>query len=292
MNASGIVSIVIGLALIGVTLWDVFNDLFHPAARSAFGDWLARRLFNLLRAKASLRSLAGPLAVILIILSWVLGLVVGFAMMFWPTFPQDFLTSTGAIPPNSSHTLTVIYFSFQTLITLGYGDLIPAMQPVRFLASCEALIGFGLLTASISSVVLLYPALSRTRLLARSIAHAVESERRLGLSVIRADAESVLMSLAQQMTQARIDLIHFPITYFFAVGNDDVALSKWIFEADRLAREGARELCEPATRLAACMLEIALDEFAQIVAKRFLPHAPQERIEIFKAFAADHGVAN
>jgi hypothetical protein len=291
MNGPNIVSITAGAVLIAVTLWDVFNDLFHPAAHSAFGDWLARRLFNLLRHSRNMHSLAGPLAVILIILSWVVGLVLGFALIFGPKFPQDFLTSTGTTPIDPSPALTVIYFSFQTLITLGYGDLIPASQPVRFLASCEALIGFGLLTASISSVVLIYPALARTRMLARSIAHAVESERTSGLSIVRANGENVLMSLAQQITQARIDLIHFPITYYFTVSNLDVSLSKWIFEVERLAREGAKSDCEPRIRLAACTLELALDEFARIVAQRFLPRAPQERGEILKAFAADHAAA-
>jgi hypothetical protein len=161
---------------------------------------------------------------------------------------------------------------------------------MRFLASTEALIGFGLLTASISSVVLLYPALARNRALARTIAHAVGAERQSGISILAAAGESHLLAIAQQITQARIDLIHFPITYYFAVSNVDVSLSKWIFEAARLAREGMQEQCEPKVRLAAFSLDIALDEFAAIMAQRFLPSAPQERNAVFIAFAADHSV--
>jgi hypothetical protein len=44
-------------------------------------------------------------------------------------------------------------------------------------------------------------------------------------------------------------------------------------------------------RLAAATLELALDEFAQVLAERFLQHPPEERPEILNAFAADHAVA-
>jgi hypothetical protein len=282
-------SIIAGVLLIAITLWDVFNDLFHPSAHSAVGDWIARRLFNLLRC-TRFHSLAGPLAVIVIILSWIVGLGLGFALIISPEFPREFLTSTGETPPDTAHFLTVIYFSCQTLITLGYGDLIPTSIALRFLANIEALIGFGLLTASISSVVLLYPALARSRLLARTIAHFVESERRAGLSLVRERGEHSLNALAQLITQARIDFIHFPVTYYFSVTNADVAVAEWIFDAERFAREGMREECEPSVRLAACALDAALDEFAAILAKRFLQNPPDGRTRVFEAFAADQAV--
>jgi predicted PurR-regulated permease PerM len=291
LSGLNVLLIVLGVAWICVTLWDVFNDLFHPAARSAFGDWIARRLFNLLRRWPRLHGLAGPLSVVLIILSWVIGLVLAFSLIFSPFYPSQFLTSTGDMPAQSPHWLTAIYFSFQTLITLGYGDLIPSTTAIRFAATSEALIGFGLLTASISSIVLLYPALARSRALARSIAHVVQAERKSGLSIVRSSGEAHLLSLAAQITQARIDLIHFPIIYYFAVSNSDASLAKWIFEAERLADEGTQLDCEPRVRLAACSLELALDELADIMAKRFLQHAPKGRDHIFRAFAKDHRVA-
>ena len=58
----------------------------------------------------------------------------------------------------------------------------------------------------------------------------------------------------------------------------------------RLAQEGMHEQCEPQVRLAANSLDIALDEYAAIMAERFLPNAPQERGDILKAFATDHSV--
>jgi predicted PurR-regulated permease PerM len=98
-----VISRLVGVGLIAATLWDVFNDLFHPSAHSAFGDWLARKLFNLLRHVRGMLGVAGPLSVVLIILSWVLGLVLGFTFIFLPAFPAHFLTSTGEVPPNLRH---------------------------------------------------------------------------------------------------------------------------------------------------------------------------------------------
>lgn len=39
------------------------------------------------------------------------------------------------------HTATVLYFSFVTLTTLGYGDITPVSMPARMLTTAEALIG-------------------------------------------------------------------------------------------------------------------------------------------------------
>ena len=42
---------------------------------------------------------------------------------------------------NENHFHELIYFSFTTLTTLGYGDIIPSSAPARMLSSMEAVIG-------------------------------------------------------------------------------------------------------------------------------------------------------
>jgi hypothetical protein len=54
-----------------------------------------------------------------------------------------------------------------TLATLGYGDIVPTSDLLRVLVPLEALVGFALLTAALSWVISVYPALSRRRSLAR-----------------------------------------------------------------------------------------------------------------------------
>jgi hypothetical protein len=73
-------SILVGIALIGSILWEVFRDLFHPAQRGALSDWIGRHLFNILRRRRAALPTAGPLSLVLVIAVWVCGLGLGFAL--------------------------------------------------------------------------------------------------------------------------------------------------------------------------------------------------------------------
>jgi len=114
-----------GLAIIAATICEVFSDLFRPGRSGALSDWIGRRLFQLLRRWRRATPLAGPTTILLVIAAWVLLLVVGFALVYSPLYPLDFRTSIGEVPPHTARFVTVFYFSFETLITLGYGDLVP-----------------------------------------------------------------------------------------------------------------------------------------------------------------------
>jgi hypothetical protein len=276
-----------GFGLIGTIVWEVFKDLFHPGNSGALTEWLGRHLFMVCRRKRALLSLAGPLTVVLVIVIWVLALVVGFAFTYYGSFPDGFRTSTGSIPAPDARMPQALYFSFETLITLGYGDLVPQNMWLRFLSATEALIGFGLLTASVSSIVLLYPAVSRMRLLAGEVSNMVSAERRTGLSLGESLSESALMQLARQVTNVQVDLVHFPVIYFFAANDQRVAVSHWTAHLARFAREGlARQ--EAPIRLAAGALDSALDHLSALIAERFIHMNADDREAVFRALAGDH----
>ena len=86
-----------------------------------------------------------------------LGLLWGFAYtLVWRTVPDAFAFSTG---PDSSHSLkgfTAIYFSFMTLTTVGYGDIVPLCSVARMLAMMEAMTGTLYIAVLISRLVALY----------------------------------------------------------------------------------------------------------------------------------------
>ena len=62
-----------------------------------------------------------------------------------------------------------LYLSMVNLTSLGYGDIVPTGEVLRFLGPLETLIGLGLLTASISWILLLYRVLADYRSLSREI---------------------------------------------------------------------------------------------------------------------------
>ena len=277
----------LGVVLIAAIVWEVFNDLFHPAGTGALSDWMGRALFGMFKRFPQLLPLAGPFTLLTVIALWVAGLIVGFALLYLPAYPAAFRTSTGAAPGASSPVLAVLYFSFQTLITLGYGDIAPWTWLVRFVASTEALVGFGLLTASVSSIVLLYPALSRMRLLARVVSHIVDAERTSGIALVATGSDVALSGLARDVTQARIDLIHFPIVYYFASNDAKARVATWVDELVRFANDGAEPSRPEHVRFAAKALDRALDDFAAIVDERFLHTCSRDRASILDALAKD-----
>jgi hypothetical protein len=222
--------------------------------------------------------------------SWVLLLVFGFALVFYVGFPDQFQTSTGTIPPSSPRYVSAVYLSFETLITLGYGDIVPHSMAMRFVATTESLIGFGLLTASVSSIVLIYPALSRTRLLARAVSHTVAAERTTGLLITDSGSDAALAAFARDVTLVRIDLVHFPILYYFAPNDDRASIAWWVADLTRMAREGLDVHAPQHVRLAAGALDKALDDLAALLADRFVRMKSADRDAVFRAFARDQAV--
>ena len=279
---------VIGFLLIAAIAWQVFNDLFHPGGTGALSDWIGRALFAGFRRLPRFRPLAGPFALVTVIAVRVAGLVLGFALTYLHAFPAGFRTSTGTVPADTSRFLSVLYFSFETLITLGYGDLVPRSALVRFAAGCEATVGFGLLTASVSWIVLLYPALARMRLLARGVSHIVGAERDSGIRLTDSGSDVALSGLARDVTHARIDLVHFPMVYYFVSNDPNASVARWTKDLARFAREADTAGHPPHVRLAADALDRALHDFAEILDRRFLHTRSERREPIFEAFANDH----
>jgi len=278
----------LGVALIAMILWEVFNDLFHPAGTGALSDWLGRGFFTVFKRWPRFLPIAGPVALVTVICTWVAGLVIGFSLVYFHAYPADFRTSVGTTPAASSRLPSVLYFSFETLVTLGYGDLVPRTSLMRVASTIEALIGFGLLTASVSSIVLLYPALSRMRVLARGVSHLVTAEKESGLSIVDTGSDVVLNSLARDVTHARTDLVHFPMVYYFAPDDPRASVARWTRDLTRFATDARSPGRPEHVRLAGAALDAALHDFAAILDGRFLHTQSRDRQHIFESYSRDH----
>lgn len=150
--------------------------------------------------------------------------------------------------------------------------------------------GFGLLTASISWVLSLYPALSRQRSLAHEINVIREAELKTGIGLRQMDtgtAGQVLKELSSQLIAVRSDLSQFPITYYFHSNDERFALSAAMPYLLCLAEEGGSANCPPLVRLRAALRE-AIDVFSTTVASRFLGLSPAPTNEVLAAYARDH----
>jgi hypothetical protein len=70
--------------------------------------------------------------------------------------PDAFAFTAGPAAGQSLHLLNAFYFSFITLSTVGYGDIIPVSNVARMLAAMEAITGTLYVAVLISRLVALY----------------------------------------------------------------------------------------------------------------------------------------
>jgi Ion channel len=81
-----------------------------------------------------------------------------FGVFYWVverTWPGSLAITGESMPSNISPTLT-IYYSFVTLTTLGYGDIVPRSEVVRGLAIMEAVAGQLYIAVMIARLVSLH----------------------------------------------------------------------------------------------------------------------------------------
>src|SRR3989304_1992154 len=125
-----ILSGVLGVALILVVLGDAFETIVLPRRvtrqisfsrlfyQSTWLFWSAtvRSIFSRRRQETFL-SWYGPLSLLLLLIFWATGLVIGFALVHW---------ASGSIiktPEGTSSFATYLYLSGTTFFTLGLGDV-------------------------------------------------------------------------------------------------------------------------------------------------------------------------
>jgi voltage-gated potassium channel Kch len=285
----------LGIALIGLALRDIFDVLFHPLGRGAIArtivdgaSTLARRLESRFR---SVGLLVGPLSYVAVVAAWAALLAVGWALVFLPHLPEGFTFDPGLDPADHSGFADALYVSLVNLTSLGYGDISPASSLLRLLGPIETMFGLGLLTASISWLISIYNAISRRDSLAHEVLLAKQSEERLGEKLADADPdllETMLASFAEQLIRARRDLIHFPIVHYFRTEDDERALAGLLPFLASLVEEASEESRPHALRVRAEILRLAIDDFAETLRVRL--RMPGETTDAtLEHYLAEHG---
>ena len=285
----------LGAGLILFALRDIFDTLFHPSGKGMLSRALPRPLWRGARRIGTrfplVRELCGPVALLVVIASWATLLALGYAFVFWPHLSEGFLLAPGLNPSSHGGFVDALYLSLVTLTTLGFGDIAPSSGWLRVLVPFEALVGFGLLTASLSWVISLYPAFSRHRSLAHEISLVREAETKTGIGVRQMEAlaaELMLSNLTSQLVAVQTDLVHFPISYYFRSSNERFELSAAMPHLLHLAQEGDSEDCAPGVRMRASMLGAAIEDFSATVGSRFLDLPTASTEKVLTAYARDN----
>ena len=63
---------------------------------------------------------------VVVVLAWVVLILLGWALVYWPHQPDGFVFGSSLDPTSRAGLLDAVYLSTVTLATLGFGDIVPA----------------------------------------------------------------------------------------------------------------------------------------------------------------------
>lgn len=287
MRVSGWWPAVPGVLAVAAAVREIFIDLFQPSGSGTLSSYVGRWIFQIARRLKFLLGIAGPLALVIVIGCWTFLLAAGFALIYASSYPDQF-SMQGAPRRGFSEFITLLAFSLASLTTVGTPDLSPKADWIRLAVAVESLVGFSLVTASISWIVLLYPALGRMRSLARRSAILVNAQKKTGVQAVSENSETLLSELTGDVIRTRVDLIHFPLIYYFHADAERASLALALLTIDQIAQDARKVEGANRVRLQAAMLETALGDLAKVLAHRFVSADADDPRAVFDAFAKDH----
>lgn len=278
---------VIGAALLLLLGADVFLTVFHPSGRGGPINRKQNRavwgLFRLagVRSDGTLRdgflSLGGSTLIVLTLVVWVVWLVAGFALIYFP-FIEGFLVSPGSL---RTHWSEALYYSGYTAATLGLGDVIADTNALRLLTVVEAFCGFALLSVSVTYLLAVYRELITMHTLASRIAGYFGAGDVCGLVERQPDPPEAVARWGEDVTASLLHVLQahhqYPILHYFRAREESRALPVQLGELLALrraakARPNHNGSEQPvATDLSLSSLSGALEQYIDQVNRRFVP---------------------
>jgi hypothetical protein len=161
-----VAALVAGIALVVLVLWEAFETLVLPRRvsrrlrftrgyyRLLWGTWTRIGPRKAGAWRELYLSVFAPLSMLMLLGLWVIGVVVGFALVQWGLNTP--LAPVGAAPLG-----THLYVSATSFVTLGLGDYAPTSGAGHAIVAVEAAAGFAFLALTISYLPVLYQAFSR-----------------------------------------------------------------------------------------------------------------------------------
>ena len=288
----------VGALVVLTVLRDIFHTLLHPTGHGALSRAVMRAAWRVARRSGRTgMQLAGPFIMLAVIASWATLTVLGWALVYLPHVPDSFSYSSGLDPAARSPLVDAVYVSLVVVSTLGLGDVVPTTGWLRVVTPIEALTGFALLTAAVTWVLQVYPALARRRALAVRLrllteAAAAGSETdgaalapAAAAATAHAVAPGLLHALAAELVAVRVDLAQYSETYYFHDG-PAISLARALPDAVSLA-QAATASADPDRRLAGSVLLRAIDELVTVLDESYLGTGG-DRDTVLRAYGADH----
>jgi len=301
----------IGVFLIVVVLWDVFETIVLPRRvtrrfrltrlfyRSVWQPWRAiSSAVKNNKRRETLLSIFGPLSLLALLVIWAVSLVFAFAMIHWA------IRSRIVSPLGSDGFLTDLYFSGTTFFTLGLGDIMPFGLAARTMTVIEASMGIGLLALVIGYFPVLYQAFSR-REVNISMLDARAGTPPTAVELLRRHQEAGSLESLQQLLRDwegwAADLMEshlsYPVLCFFRSQHNNQSWIAWLstmLDTCSLVMVGIDGMPKWQAQLTFKMARHAIVDIAQIFNTSPLEHdaqrLPEEDLTRVRSILADVGI--
>jgi Ion channel len=274
-------AIAAGVLIVLIVLWDAFETTVLPRRVSRRfrltrifyrTTWIPfRAIARGIRSgnpRENFLSIFGPLSLILLLVTWAFGLIVGFALLHWG------LGSHLTLPAGISGFRADLYLSGTTFFTLGLGDVAPTSGASRVLTVVEGGMGFGFLALVIGYLPVLSQAFSRREATialldarAGSPPTAAELLRRHG----SAEGAEALVELFREWERWSAELLEshvsFPVLAYYRSQHDNqswVAALTTILDVCSLIVSGIEGAPTRDARLAFAMARHAVVDLARV----------------------------
>ena len=284
-------ALVTGILSIFTVLFDAFQTIILP--RRATGRFRLTRLFYIAtwnpwiffarglhhpRKRETILGYYGPLSLILLLVVWAAGMVLGFALIYYA------IGNPFNDPAHASNFHTDLYVSGTTLFTLGLGDITPHSPLARFLLILESGTGFGFLAVVMGYFPVLYGAFSRREVnialldaRAGSPPTAAELMRRHSYDGAAQQLSILLVEWERWSAELLESHISYPLLcYYRSQHNNQSWLSALtaILDSSSLIIAGVRGQEARQAQLTFAMARHALVDLAQIFNRRPIANAP------------------
>ena len=274
-----------GIGIIVLVLVDAFESILQPRRvthrfrysrayyRNTWAVWRAlARLFKSPKRRESFLGIFGPLSMLGLFVGWVLGLILGFALIHWSLGLM--LTAAG----KPAGFWTCLELSGSTFFTMGYGDARP-VPAGRATVVIEVGLGFAFLAIIISYLPVLYQAFSRREVTISLMDARAGSPPTAGELLVRlararnlAGVELFLQQWEQWAAELLESHLSFPVLSYYRSQHDNqswlAALTKILDTCAILLVTGEREESYQA-QLTFAMARHAAVDLAQVVNAKY-----------------------
>lgn len=231
------------------------------------------------RRRDSFLSFAGPLLLVLTVTIWTLLLFAGGALIHWPALGSGVEASSG---PTKQDFATAFYYAGYSLTTLGTGDLVPTIGGYKVLMVVQALLGFSVLTLTLTYFMSVYSALLRRNSLAQSLHQMTAGTGSAADLLVSLGPEGDFREGSSQVGNLGFKMIDlteshhlYPVLHYFRMTRPRYAFARVAYIAldlTSLVKAGLGEQHSDFTRsLSVQMLHGATLDMLQEVAANFLP---------------------